>query len=216
MAVESRRGCGYRKIGGLYLVGGGAGIACDRLPFELCVCPTCNQGIKPARGWTWCNVAALFQGAHTCWSGYPADQYSLCACASTNFCPLCVKPEVMGRAGLVWIGEKFYRSPDAFIAEGRELGLSRRIKAVPQGFKIGETWVLLAHAKALGSNIDGDDLPGIFCVWRPSRLEKIMPESSRGSEEVAALEKRGISPVFVPDNDPDHQGTVYDKEGEAL
>lgn len=28
------------------------------------------------------------------------------------------------------------------------------------------------------------------------------------------LAERGISAVFVPDNDPDHQGTVYDKEEE--
>jgi hypothetical protein len=29
---------------------------------------------------------------------------------------------------------------------------------------------------------------------------------------VKDVEKRGIVPVFVPDNDRDHQGTVYDKE----
>ena len=31
MASEPKRGCGYRKIGGTYLVGGGIGIPCDRL-----------------------------------------------------------------------------------------------------------------------------------------------------------------------------------------
>jgi hypothetical protein len=28
------------------------------------------------------------------------------------------------------------------------------------------------------------------------------------------LTEKGITPVFVPDDDPDHQGTVYDKEEE--
>lgn len=57
-------------------------------------------------------------------------------------------------------------------------------------------------------------LPGIFKVWRPSRIEKILPESQRNSPEIAELEEKGITPVFVPDDDPDHQGTVYDKPEE--
>lgn len=55
-------------------------------------------------------------------------------------------------------------------------------------------------------------LPGIFRVWQPRRIEKIMPESSRGSEEVRQLMEQGITPVFVPDDDRDHQGSVYDHE----
>jgi len=129
----------------------------------------------------------------------------------------------MGRAGLIWIGEKFYKFPVDFVKEGVELGFSRRIKAIPHGFKIGETWVLLAHSKAvfvqrpadstqdlIGGEIPGDYKPGIFYAWLPQRIEKIMKESTRGTEEIEALEKRGISPVFVPDNDPDHQGNVHD------
>src|SRR5207302_7622776 len=53
VAVEAKRGCGYRKIGGLYFVGGGRGVACDRLPIPLDICPTCGHGIKQTRGFTW-------------------------------------------------------------------------------------------------------------------------------------------------------------------
>ena len=222
-AVEARRGCGYRKVGGLYMVGGGIGIPCDRLPFELSVCPCCSQGIKPARGWTWIDVAKLFQGAHL--TGQPLKIFpgnvvqarELCPCATTNFCPLCVKPEVMGKAGLLWIGERFYKTPDQFIAEGVSLGFSRRIKSVPQGFKIGETWVMLAHAKAI-VKIDWQAegySSGIFYVWLPQRLERIRLESERDSAEVQADAKRGIQSVYVPDNDVDHKGSVYDKTEEA-
>ena len=223
MAVEAKRGCGYRKVGGLYMVGGGVGIPCDRLPFELTVCSCCGQGIKQARGWTWVDVAKLFQGMHVFENTLSAPhevEKIPCGCAH-GFCPLCNRPETMGKAGLLWIGEKFYKTPDLFVKEGVDLGFSRRIKAVPQGFKVGETWVLLAHSKSIrtltpavaefGNAAAKEEFkPGIFCVWLPQRLEKIVLESTRGTEEIDALEKRGITPVFVPDGDKDHQGNVHD------
>jgi len=222
MAQEAKRGCGYRKVGGLYLMGGGIGIPCDRLPFELTVCPCCSQGVKKARGWTGIDVAKFFEGPHMIGSSHIEDQETvytekvLCGCGSRG-CPLRLKPEILGKAGLLWIGEKFYKTPAAFLKEGVELGFSRRIKAVPQGFKIGETWVLLAHANAVKNPIADAEpsaepfyKPGIFYVWLPSRLELIFKESERGSEKVQAAEKRGITPVFFPDDDKDHQGNVHD------
>ena len=53
MAVEARRGCGYRKVGGLYLMGGTGGMPCCKMPIPLHVCPTCHGGIKQTRGWSW-------------------------------------------------------------------------------------------------------------------------------------------------------------------
>jgi hypothetical protein len=216
MAVEPKRGCGYRKVHGLYLVGGGIGVPCDRLPFELLVCSCCGQGIKQALGWTWIDVAKFFNGQHN-------DMLSLdipCRCAKGG-CPLCAYPESMGKAGLLWIGEKFYKTPQHFIKEGTELGFSRRIKAVPHKFKVGETWIMLAHSKAVSrtetiQDADGSHdvevfKPGIFYVWLPQRVEKICVESDRdNTEEMDKLSKRGITPVFVPDDDPDHQGNVHD------
>lgn len=220
MCVEKRRGCGFRKVGGTYLVGGGIGIPCDRLPFELTVCPCCSGGIKQARGWTWIDVAKLFQGPHLVdartalgiAAGVPFETFAL-PCACKKFCPLCRNPESMGRAGLIWIGEKFYKTPAQFVKEGIELGFSRRIKAVPQGFKVGETWVLLAHSLAVSTPFSKDNdeyKPGVFYAWLPQRIELLMNESQRNSEEVEAAEKRGITVVFVPDSDPDHHGNVHD------
>jgi hypothetical protein len=219
MAVEPKRGCGFRKVNGLYMVGGGIGIPCDRLPFELTVCSCCGQGIKQARGWTWVDVAKLFQGPHLLpiGAGSQAPPEKLWACYCQN-CPLCNRPESMGKAGLLWIGEKFYKTPDLFVKECVELGFSRRIKAVPQGFKVGETWVLLAHSKAVPAPLEQilkeggapEFKPGIFYVWLPQRLELLFLESQRNSPEVEAAEKRGISPIFVPDSDKDHQGNVLD------
>lgn len=53
MAVEARRGCGFRKVGGLYMVSGALSSPCERLPLELHVCPVCNAGIKQTRAWQW-------------------------------------------------------------------------------------------------------------------------------------------------------------------
>lgn len=226
MAVEARRGCGYRKVGGIYLVTDGGGMPCDRLPIPLTVCPTCNHGIKQSRGWTWLDVAELVGGVHpSCMDEFP--------------CPLCMATAEMGKAGLLWVGEKFYKTPADFAAEANRLGVSRRISAVPREFKVGETWVLLAHPKTVrcepchGSGVVPGELasaevkdfvpcqacsgsgkaPGIFHVVRPRRLEIIVTESqSKDAEYMESLAKRNLTPVVVPDNDKDHQGTVYDHD----
>lgn len=225
MAVEARRGCGYRKAGGTYLVGGGIGIACDRLPYELNVCPCCNAGIKPSLGWTWIQPGKFFNGPHSiaCFNPDHGNE----PCSDRPFCWFCENPGQFEKAGLIWIGGSFYKSPADFVAEGIKMGFSRRIKAIPRGFKLG-TPVFLAHRKTIERGVTPEDVelnpklkgeliasfPGIFYVWIPERIEKIFNESERGSEAVQDAEKRDIVPVFVPDNDPDHHGTVYDKEKE--
>lgn len=224
MAVEAKRGCGYRKVGGLYLVGGGIGIACDRLPFELTVCPCCSNGFKPTLGFTWIRPSLLFEGAHVIQTSddgsIPCPERSWIS-GSKKGCWLCNDPSKFEKAGMIWIGERFYKTPQDFIAEGVAHGFSRRIGRVPHGFKIGETPLFLAHRKAVQSSEPDvkkgklfSDKPGIFYVWIPTKLEMIFKESARGTDEVKAAEKRNISPVFVPDNDKDHQGRVYDKEEE--
>jgi len=191
----------------------------------LTVCPTCSHGIKQARGFTWVDVHALVGGNHRgCGDGFP--------------CPICMATQDMGKAGLLWIGTQFYPTPEAFDAEAGKLGISRRIHAIPRNFKVGETWILLAHLKGITAacaSCEGVGLkrengvtfmevcgacngerfvitPAIVKVWRPQRIEKILAESQRDSEEHHALEEKGISCVFFPDNDVDHRGSVYDSE----
>src|SRR6266478_6075780 len=105
MAVEPRRGCGYRKVGGLYLVSGGGGVPCDRLPIRLDVCPVCSHGFKQSRGWTWVDVFGLIGGDHMVPSFTVGETI---ACADDRRCPLCYNVKAVGKAGLLWIGEKFY------------------------------------------------------------------------------------------------------------
>src|SRR5262245_18293060 len=228
MASEPIRKCGYRKIGGLYLVSDGAGVPCHRLPIPLEVCPTCHGGVKQTRGWTWVEPAIL--GDNCDWEASSAASRRLID--HSVVCPAC-SPMLLGqKAGLVWNGTQFY-TPAEFTREAAELGVSRRITAIPKGFKPGEHWVLVAHPKACPvtsvkpcdcGNPDGPDMhlescavyargAGIFHVFKPSRIEKILADDAP-QEEVDKWEARGVTVVKLPANDKDHRGTVYDKPEE--
>lgn len=165
------------------MVSSDLGMPCCKLPLPLTVCPTCNCGIKPSRAWTWVDGDALFSGT-VCteqqeYMGFPF-----------NFCPLS-KPSI-GRAGLLWIGDRFYSS-DEFLEEADRMGISRRIPRVPRGFVPGETWVLLAHRK-----IDMGGQEPVCAVFRffVPRLEYVV-KGHETHEELKDLVKRGIEPVQV-------------------
>ena len=200
---DQKRGCGYRKPGGLYLVAPSMGVPCGRLPVEMEVCRTCSQGIKPARGWTWVDAGEIMT-KRNCVA--PATQCAAC-------------PTIVGRHGLIWIGEQFYPSPKAWFDEAKNQGVSRRIKALPKDFVLGETWVLVAHRKAIpvvpcGLPIDlvnmcgrrsghqgecdpdREYIPGVFQAFKPSAIEYVV-KGDETPEELEAFEARGITPVQV-------------------
>lgn len=186
-SVEGKRGCGYRKAGGLYLVSGGYGRYCGALPIPLDVCPTCHQGIHPARGWTWVNLKAL-RGDKPCVQSVGPDYCDSCAFFTIE------------KAGLLWIGEKFYKTPHDFDNETVAMGISRRISQIPHDFKLGETWVAIAHRKAIpGPLVLGEEptfTPGIFHLFRPTAIEYIVKDDDT-EEKLESLEKRGITLVRV-------------------
>lgn len=201
MANEKRRGCGYRKVGGLYLVGEGIALGCDLLPYNVETCPCCGAGIKYSRGWKWITPMDIFNTPE-------AIIKSECSghCLIKNNCPFLLKE----KAGLLWVGHRFY-TPEAFVAEAQEMGISKRIGAVPREFELGKTWVFLAHIEA-GTKA-GRKHPAIFYVFRPTKIEKVVTETqSKDSHEMQKLIKKGITPVVVPDQDRDHRGNVYDDQ----
>ena len=208
MAIEPKRGCGYRKAGGLYLVSDKAHtIKCHKLPLLLTVCPVCNAGVKFSRGWTWIEPLELIGKCKRV--GKVDGVWEFC---HHRKCPICIPPK--GKHGLLWVGNKYY-TPDKFKKEVVTLGMSKRISSVPKNLKLGETIVYFAHMKA-GSRplqdvdikndlIDTELCPAIFYVCRPSRIEKILKESDATIKELDKLSKRNITPVIVPDDDKDHQ-----------
>ncbi len=204
--IESRRGCGFRQVGGIYLVGPPTGHACCRLPHPLTVCPCCGAGIKPTRGWTWVDTYRLF-----------FDETDLGHLACRNFpgvnierdpCPLSY-PGVIGKAGLLWVGGSYYKTPGDFLAEANQMGISKRLSTVPKGFILGETWVLLAHREAIEKrrplpNALGDDTymeeviraPAIFSIFKPTGLEYVV-KGDETEEDLERIVKRGLTPVDV-------------------
>jgi hypothetical protein len=185
---DHERGCGWRKPGGKYLIGGKLCAPCGKLPHMLDLCPTCGHGIKPTRGWTWIGAKVLL-GSRSC-----TDTESFCV-----GCLLRVPPEW---AGLLWIGERFY-TPDAFIAEAARLGICRRIARVPKDLVIGETLVLLA-ARNIYCQVAGfvphDVLfnykPGIFAAFVPTALEYVV-KGNESEEELERLVRWGFTLVRI-------------------
>lgn len=170
---EGKRGCGYRKEGGYYLVGTARISKCDLLPVPLEICPACYNGIKFSRGFTWINPGALF----------PEKK-----CACTDSCPLEFGQQVQG---LLWVGERFYPTPNHFIDESSKLGISKRLRTIPHRFELGYTWIFLAHKKAIDN-----ERPGIFYCYRPTSIEYIVGENDT-HEDLGKLVKRGIDLIKV-------------------
>jgi len=181
-SYESKRGCGYRKPGGLYLVSSGLAVGCGKLPIPLTVCPCCGAGIKPARGWTWVGRDLV------------KDTPCMYLKCKIGFQCYPWKDPGIDRFGLIWVGEKFYPTVQDFVREAKHRGISRRISAVPNDFYVGTTWILLAHRKAI---YFGDKfIPGIFQAFKPEAIEYII-KGDETQEEIDRMEKRGISLVDV-------------------
>lgn len=222
--IEAKRGCGFRKVGGLYLVGAGLGVTCDRLPYRIEVCPTCGEGIKPSRGIRWMDGKKFFGG--NCdkllqETFLPGEiQKEPVADCHLHHCAICNSDE-LGKVGLMWVGEKYYPTPEIFITEAQWRGVCKRIPAVPKDVDLGKTWVLLAHPKGIEKRqIDKhgkrlmqtptgltfgkiEHYPGIFYAFKPTKIEMIVTDQTP-PEEIEKLKERGITPVVVPHDDPDH------------
>jgi hypothetical protein len=201
--VDSVRGCGKRKPGGLYMVTDpGPMVTCGKMPIPLETCPCCGGGIKFSRGYQWIDLQRL-AASQPC-SG-PADR-----CAA---CPV----SVIGRVLLLWIGESFYKTPEDWMNEAVDLGISRRIKAIPRGFEIGRDWVAAAHIHGIREwcpDCTGDNpkserskcgtckkqgmigKPAMVHLFRPSRIEYVTT-GEESADQLADLESRGVTPVKV-------------------
>jgi hypothetical protein len=203
-SIEHARGCGFRKGGGMYLVSGGLSEPCPKLPLELHICPTCGAGVKQTRGFTWIQPDPLLDpGPH---AGRRHD----------DVCPLgtAVDWSEGRRAGLIWIGAQFYPRPEDFMAEAAAMGVSRRIAQVPRDLVVGETWIALAHPKAVPGECEhgapagavcsrcpkgesaGEWRAGVVTFFRPTAIEYVV-KGDESEDELDRLEERGFRLVRV-------------------
>jgi hypothetical protein len=211
MAVEAKRGCGYRKVGGKYVVAGRLSATCCRMPLPLTVCPCCGEGVKQSRGWTWIDAAKMF-GTQQC------ELYTQPALGPS--CAL-ADPAQLGKVGLLWIGEQFYPTAQHFLMEANGQGISRRVSAIPRDYKAGATWLMFAHPKGMLDAGTGEWVPAVIALCRPHGFELIVLQSRMDAADIEGSEaaqererdaKRGVTWVPVPDDDPDHRGSAFDKE----
>jgi len=223
-----RRGCGYRKRSGIYLVSGNLDQPCGLLPRLLATCPTCGLGVRQKIGWQWVEARLVSR---------PGDEHGCSQCkvpgAQAGF-RACMMREMAStpdlKVGLIWVGAGYYKTPEEFMAEARIMGISRRVHAVPKGLVVGETRVLLAHPRGApcpqcngrgkhgGLEIGDLDEPvacdackgsgkagAVVAMFVPRAVEQIVSETQAADGEfVEGLSKRGITPVVVRDDDPDH------------
>ena len=216
MAVEARRGCGWRHVGKLYLVGEGFFTACDRLPYPVGICPVCGAGIPLTRGTIEINPLKLFGYHQPC-----SDRVPDVMCYPRD--------EV---AYIMTVGAKYYPTPKEFAREAFEMGVSKAIPAIPKKLELGKTVIFLCHPKAIevqapsviqqamaiadaASNPQQSLFPleaankpsykaGIFMTFVPQKVEKLCWQSEYTPENVEKHKKRGIELVPVPDGDKDH------------
>lgn len=183
---DQKRGCGWRKKGGLYLVADALLSTCGKLTLPLGICPCCGNGIKPARGWTWVDGDKLF--AHV-----PCNRDE-----KGNDGYRCLLSWPVGKCGLLWVGESFYPTPQDFFREVERQGVSRRLYRLPDKFIPGHTPVLLAHRRAVReTDPETGEVtfrPGIFAAFTPSDVQ-YLTRGNETPEQLARLEARGITPV---------------------
>ena len=188
-----KRGCGFRYPG-IYLFGTGVAVSCDRLPLSIPLCPCCGETLRQLRSIRVINPNKMF-GPHYDWEPTEeemADPYTLrktCNCETD--CPVCHPSQ---KAGLMWIGERYYPTPEDFIREARVAGVSKRVPVVPKEIGLGD-WVFLAHPNA--NKFDLDHPERIIYAFKITEVQQVLsPMQAEDEKFVEKVKQRGYIPVI--------------------
>jgi len=211
MPAESERGCGYRKVGSLYLVGSGLSRSCDMIPLALEPCPHCGFEIPRHEGFMWLAKQYFVPPARN----HRASAVKECECPPN--CPVCW-PAPEGKYGLMWVGSIAY-TPDSFVKEAITLGVSKKISEIPKALVLGETWIMLAHKKVpfrtqyrwAELQEEPEFKPAIFYAFRPLRVEMPIWKNKATAKRIRELEDQGITPVIfekTEENEKVHTRTI--------
>jgi len=197
-SAEQKRGCGYRAIGGLYLVSDpGFQLQCDGLPLKLEPCQCC--GFEPAFSRNLQRINAKYI-AHI---RAPHQSYD---CSCWKDCPICY-PMEKGSYGLMFVGKQSY-TPSSFIKEAVAQGVSKRIPEIPSWLELGKTWVFLAHNQTPNVSLaelqknglqmkEPECMKAIFYGFKPQRIEMPMWKGDLLDADIQKLEEKGITPVLL-------------------
>jgi hypothetical protein len=210
---EKERGCGWRKVGGAYLVGTGLAVPCDALPLELVDCPCCGFEVPFSR-----NIIKIH-------GGYLAGRMRGHECRDKFPCPICHGSDKIKRFYLMYVSQKAY-TPDTFMSEAMSQGVSKRIppQSIPKDLKLGEDWIFLAmkkyplketnkppliHPDAFSTEEPETKIreaKAVFYAFKPIRKE-IMLWSDTPNTVIDHWKEQGFTPVFIdhtPENEAKH------------
>ncbi|MBA7599857.1 hypothetical protein ES703_06902 [subsurface metagenome] len=197
---EPKRGCGFRQVGKLYLIGEGVGFKCPSLPLPFDECECCGYTPSFYRDFQWIRKAYIKHIRR------PTGQ----ACQPE--CPICYGVNDQLEYGLMWVGRKFY-TPEEFIAEDKTMGICKAIKQIPKGLVLGKTWIVVAHPQAVETH--EEPAPGVFYAFIPTRIEMLVYESQATPEYLQELEAKGITPIIVLDKHTAHSRRTRTVRGRA-
>jgi hypothetical protein len=217
---EQKRGCGYRKIGGLYLVSDpGFQLECDGLPLELQRCECCGFIPPFSRNLQRVNPEYIKQAEHKHHMNQEKEHPEHGYCSCFPVCPICYpENQAILSFGLMFVGKKSY-TPQSFIKEAMSLGISKRIPEIPNWLIMGETWVFLAHQKVPKVSLEElktngmrlkepEYMSAIFYGFKPQRIEMPVWKGDLTDAELLKLEEKGITPVLLdptPENKKKHK-----------
>lgn len=103
------------------------------------------------------------------------------------------------------------------------MGISRKIAAIPNGFKVGEHAIFLAHRKAIyltqGSGKEKLGWqPAVFMAFKPTHVELVIDDENNPPEKAINMAKKlGADKCkiikVIPDKQDDGEDEWADSEG---
>lgn len=108
---------------------------------------------------------------------------------------------------VVSINVNNYPTVESYVSEAKEQGISRIIKQLPRGFKIGTSWVFLLHPNCFRREVIQDEgelfekpktvkEPGIIAVFKPKAIQYVC-KGGESDKFLLGLAEKGVTPVNV-------------------
>ncbi len=161
-----KRGCGWPKEGGFYVMGGGKPLTCFALPVTLVPCECCNQMPKFAR----CPTLVTDK--------YINNLFAACQTGNIH-CNHCVRGK---RYWISWVGSDY--TTETFCREVSVQGLSRKIP--PSFAKLIQEGDYFANVKG-GEIINMIPVTSVRYYLKPGDSEEKIKELEKAGIEVAKI-----------------------------
>jgi hypothetical protein len=121
-------------------------------------------------------------------------------CHNRN-CFVCFPPE---KSGLMWVGKGYY-SPEHFVMEAHQLGVSKRIPRIPKNLNVGDRMFFVHNESLPAKDEHGNDREnraGVFFAATITEFHKIITEKQADDAEyINSLIEKGITPVLEVDEE---------------